>query len=774
MPDASLLSSQHNHPHNNRHHTIADSFAAANARGGGTVLGSTGNNYNMEGHRGKHSFSSSVPSLPSSPCAYQPSDHVGYGHEGTNSRKSSNSRRGGGGGGEDGGIKGVEISVQFNMRHSNTPGISRAHAPDLRIKIPKMGDGGRDGSSIISSSLASFCSVNSSSASLNRSSESTLTITEFHTENTKPRKIDSCVPMLAFNKVILKQKKSFSDTISGIKANFRARFLGGAKKESPDEEGLQKICYSLINLPDKEMSTGLGYTVFKKQSLTLLVKALRNKQFELMLPSIPETMTSRGLESVLAGDAEEQGHGGSFEKFISMLPESCRDISEKASPLGLVPKLLPYGEISANARFIGSCFWTWLCIIDDLTETLTGEAWDKAESDLLRIFSEDFQEILPSSPSSTTTTTTTTACSTPPPPLPPPALTSDIVKVSTALRTVIDETTLYEPPTTTDGSSSSSSSASNHVNEDHLWRPMFREAVREVIMGFRAERPLLRKNSVSKIDLAEWMRVRIITISVRPFMIIARASLGLDPTLSPMGNPLAEDYQDLLRTSKKSNRNNLAKVECLLQLIMGLQNDIIGWEKDHKTKTPLNTVQILIKDGKKPMRALAQVIAIHNELVERLAKYGDRAWSETFDLPPLTPLPGQFMNHNHQHQHHHHHHHHGDVISGNQVFTVQLPPVSSGGSSSSGGGGGGGGLRVFGNHHYSTTSISSWSASSLRAGGDGGGDNRDSLLSTRRPGTACSATAGASSENLRKYLELAVGFSTGMASWMIDSRRYVV
>ncbi|CAZ85945.1 unnamed protein product [Tuber melanosporum] len=643
------------------------------------------------------------------------------------------------------------------MRHPNTPGISRAHAPDLRIKIPKVGYGGQDGGSIISSTLASSWSVNSSSASLNRFSESTLTITEFHTDNSKPRKVDSCVPMLTLNKVILWQKKSFSDTISGIKSSFKARFLGGAKKDGRDEEGLQKICYSLVNLPDKEISTNMGHTVFKRQSLTLLVKALRNKQFELILPSIP--MTSRGLESVLAGDAEEQGHGGSFERFISMLPESCRDISEKASPLGLVPKLLPYGEISANARYIASCFWTWLCIIDDLTETLTGEAWDKAESDLLRIFSEDFQD-LPSSPSSTTTTTATTACS-------PPAPISDIVKVSTALRTVIDETSLHEFPTIINGSSSSSS-ASNHMNDDHLWRPIFREAVREVIMGFRAERPLLGKNSASKIDLTEWMRVRIITISVRPFMIITRASLGLDPTLSPFGNPLAADYQDLLLTSKKSNRNNLAKVECLLQLIMGLQNDIIGWEKDHKTKTPLNTVEILIKDGKKPTRALAQVIAIHNKLVEHLAKYGDRAWSDTFDLPPLTPLPGQFMNHNH----HHHHHHHGDVIGGNQVFTVQLPPVSSGGSSSSSVGGGS--LRVLANH-FSTTSVSSWSvASSLRAGGDGVGDNRDSLLSTRRPGTGCSATAGTSSENLRKYLELAVGFSTGMASWMVDSRRYVV
>jgi len=42
---------------------------------------------------------------------------------------------------------------------------------------------------------------------------------------------------------------------------------------------------------------------------------------------------------------------------------------------------------------------------------------------------------------------------------------------------------------------------------------MFRKALREVILGFRAERPLLKHNSASKIDLAEWMRVRIITIS---------------------------------------------------------------------------------------------------------------------------------------------------------------------------------------------------------------------------------------------------------------------
>ena len=54
-------------------------------------------------------------------------------------------------------------------------------------------------------------------------------------------------------------------------------------------------------------------------------------------------------------------------------------------------------------------------------------------------------------------------------------------------------------------------------------------------------------------------------------MIIARASLGLDPTLSLFGNPLAGGHGAL-----KGKRTNLTKVECLQQLIMGLQNDIIG------------------------------------------------------------------------------------------------------------------------------------------------------------------------------------------------------
>lgn len=63
--------------------------------------------------------------------------------------------------------------------------------------------------------------------------------------------------------------------------------------------------------------------------------------------------------------------------------------------------------------------------------------------------------------------------------------------------------------------------------------------------------------------------------TARPFMVLAKASLGLNPVLSDFGNPLKEDYITV-SPEHRAGGNYLAKVECLLQLIMGLQNDILG------------------------------------------------------------------------------------------------------------------------------------------------------------------------------------------------------
>lgn len=58
-------------------------------------------------------------------------------------------------------------------------------------------------------------------------------------------------------------------------------------------------------------------------------------------------------------------------------------------------------------------------------------------------------------------------------------------------------------------------------------------------------------------------------------MILAKASFGLEPVLSSFGNPLMDDYIPV-SPGHRNGGNNLAKVECILQLIMGLQNDILG------------------------------------------------------------------------------------------------------------------------------------------------------------------------------------------------------
>ena len=129
---------------------------------------------------------------------------------------------------------------------------------------------------------------------------------------------------------------------------------------------LQQVCCELAGLAEESeqcLGGAAECVVFESLPLELRVKSLGTRLYELLLPRAP-VLAAAGTESVAAGDAEEQGPGGSCERFVSMLPESCKEISKRACPLGLVPKLLPYGAVSPDARFIGTCFWMWLCIVD--------------------------------------------------------------------------------------------------------------------------------------------------------------------------------------------------------------------------------------------------------------------------------------------------------------------------------------------------------------------------------------------------------------------------
>jgi hypothetical protein len=59
-------------------------------------------------------------------------------------------------------------------------------------------------------------------------------------------------------------------------------------------------------------------------------------------------------------------------------------------------------------------------------------------------------------------------------------------------------------------------------------------------------------------------------------LILARAALGLVPAVSALGNPLNSSYNRIVAATDDSKVSDLRKVECMLQMIMGLQNDIIG------------------------------------------------------------------------------------------------------------------------------------------------------------------------------------------------------
>jgi hypothetical protein len=90
------------------------------------------------------------------------------------------------------------------------------------------------------------------------------------------------------------------------------------------------------------------------------------KAYELVLPH-------NGFPSAFASDAlEEQIVRKKFQSFVLQLPMFVQDIVRSADPRGLVNRMLPSGLVPPGARYIATCFWAWLCIIDgEFVPTLT-------------------------------------------------------------------------------------------------------------------------------------------------------------------------------------------------------------------------------------------------------------------------------------------------------------------------------------------------------------------------------------------------------------------
>jgi hypothetical protein len=192
-------------------------------------------------------------------------------------------------------------------------------------------------------------------------------------------------------KYVTNQQPKSKETKSWI-SSFKSRFFRHTKFKFGSDKTFEKICFELAHADSEEVGKE-ACQIFDSVELDLKINTIGRK-YTLVVPP--------PIGAAGQGDEEEQGSGGSCDQFIGSLPESCRNVSEKASPLGLVPKLLPHGIISKEARYVGSCFWIWLCIVDgkppfkelniachslivDLTENLVGKAWHDCGTSTLHL-----------------------------------------------------------------------------------------------------------------------------------------------------------------------------------------------------------------------------------------------------------------------------------------------------------------------------------------------------------------------------------------------------
>ena len=128
------------------------------------------------------------------------------------------------------------------------------------------------------------------------------------------------------------------------------------------------------------------------------------------------------------------------------------------------------------------------------------------------------------------------------------------------------------------------------------WKVDFWLEVLSVIKALQAEKLLHGR----KFRMADWLRLRIVTISARPFMVLVRASLGLPSNLKDVISPY------------------ISWMQVLVQSILGLQNDLLGWQKDHLEGNTLNAVEVLIRDGMPNENAFSETLKAHNAMVRSL------------------------------------------------------------------------------------------------------------------------------------------------------------
>ncbi|KAG9230052.1 isoprenoid synthase domain-containing protein [Amylocarpus encephaloides] len=252
---------------------------------------------------------------------------------------------------------------------------------------------------------------------------------------------------------------------------------------------------------------------------------------------------------------------------MAFMPARAYPIIRKADPEDLARRMLPASGIPSGARFVAACFWAFLCIIDDLTED--GECADCINTCIVSLSTIQSLSQLSKSINNIWSRTS-----------PENHALKDCKVVITAFHHAVSLTNLF--PTS---------------SQNDAWKLDFWREVGTVVQALRNEDTLHNRS----FSMCEWMRLRILTISARPFMVLARAGLGLPTNLDNL-----------------FNCPRINQMQVLVQGITGLQNDILGWQKDHTEKNTMCAVEILIRDGMPLKEAFKQALESHNVVLRAL------------------------------------------------------------------------------------------------------------------------------------------------------------
>ncbi|KAK4957160.1 hypothetical protein LTR10_005118 [Elasticomyces elasticus] len=332
-----------------------------------------------------------------------------------------------------------------------------------------------------------------------------------------------------------------------------------------DDESIQSIIASWAGL-DRHRAFTLSSQSIKEgssKSFSYHNKALQ-ETCHITLTQDAESIPACGniattTNTHLLSDIEVQSF---VADFTTRLPPCTRGVSKAADPWVFVDLSLPPERCTPVVRVLGACFWIWLCIIDDLMEG--GDESGDLDA-CLRVLANSPFAIGPARQEAMT-----------------PAL-----EVMDAFRNVVRSVRAGDLML---------SILDDDECVEEGWKLHPWAEVHTCCQALKAEQSFRGR----KISMLEWMAQRIITISTRPFMVLFRAQLGLPTDLS---------------MSLASGSEKLGQLQLLLQAVLGLQNDVLGWEKDHQEQNLLNAIEVLMSGGEHKSRAFHRVINAHNDLM---------------------------------------------------------------------------------------------------------------------------------------------------------------